>query len=398
MRLKSKTVAVVGAGIAGVTAAYYLARAGYRVTVYEQEHYPAMRTSFANGGQVSVSNSEVWTTWSNVKKGIKWMFKKDAPLLIRPSLDWAQWRWLAKFLYYTATGSYKKNTEETIKLGLESRNLYEQIIKEEGLEFDQLYSGILHFYKDSQYFQNAVNTKDLYTSNGVEWSILEPLQTKSLDPALSDLQGIAGGAWTPSDWTGDIHKFCNQLAAVLERKYRTSFVYGTTPNISDLASVYDYVVISAGVGSVKLAKTVGDSLPIYPVKGYSITINVKDEDLRYLPRVSLLDDQAKIVTSTLGNRFRVAGTAELAGENYDIRRDRIQPLLWWVHENFPKIRINDYSSWACLRPMTPNMLPIVQQSKKNSKVFYHTGHGHLGWTLSPATAKQVTELIKNAND
>ena len=393
-----KKIAVVGAGIAGVTAAYYLARTGYRVTVYEQEHYPAMRTSFANGGQVSVSNSEVWTTWGNVKKGIKWMFKKDAPLLIRPRPDWAQWWWLAKFLYYTATGCYKKNTEETIRLGLESRDLYKEIIKEENLKFDQSTAGILHFYKDSEYFQNAVNTKDLYTSNGVEWDILEPLQTKSLDTALFDLKGIVGGVWTPSDWTGDIHKFCNQLADVLESKYRTSFFYGTTPIVDDLSSIYDYVVVAAGMGSVKLAKTVGDSLPIYPVKGYSITINVKDEDLRYLPKVSLLDDQAKIVTSTLGNRFRVAGTAELAGENYDIRRDRIEPLLRWVHENFPKIQINDYSSWACLRPMTPNMLPIVQQSKKNGKVFYHTGHGHLGWTLSPATARQLVELIKNEND
>lgn len=393
--MTKKHVAVIGAGIAGVTAAYYLAREGYCVTVYEQDHYPAMRTSFANGGQVSVSNSEVWTTWGNIKKGIRWMFKKDAPLLIRPRLDWRQWRWLAKFLYYTATGAYKKNTEETIRLGLESRDLYKQIIKDEGLEFDQSACGILHFYKDPQYFQNAVEAKELYNNNGVEWDTLEPLQTKSLDPALCDLKDIVGGAWTPSDWTGDIHKFCSQLEQVLKIKYGVTFNYNWKIKHIEDVSYYDAVVVSNGVGSRALAKTIGDTIDVYPVKGYSITINVRDEDLRYLPSVSLLDDQAKIVTSTLGNRLRVAGTAELAGENYDIRKDRIDPLLWWVHENFPKLRIDNYSSWACLRPMTPNMLPVVKQSKKNKQVFYHTGHGHLGWTLSPATAKQVTELIKN---
>ena len=394
MKPKAKTIAVVGAGIAGITAAYYLARAGYRVTVYEQEHYPAMRTSFANGGQVSVSNSEVWTTWSNVKKGFKWMFKKDAPLLIRPRLDWAQWKWLTKFLYHTAADVYTKNTEKTIQLGLESRELYKQIIKEENLEFDQSAAGILHFYKDSDYFQNAVNAKYLYNVNGVEWDILEPLQTKSLDTALSDLKGIAGGVWTPSDWTGDIHKFCNRLANVLESKYRTSFIYGTTPDINDLVNVYDQVVIAAGIGSVELAKSIGDSLPIYPVKGYSITINNVNPEL--LPKTSLLDDQAKIVASPLGNRLRVAGTAELTGENYDIRRDRIEPLLKWVHENLPQINTHDYQSWTCLRPMTPDMMPIVRQSQTDSRVFYHTGHGHLGWTVSPATAKHLTHLIETA--
>ena len=396
----TKSVAVIGAGIAGITTAYYLAREGYSVVVYEQERYPAMRTSFANGGQVSVSNSEVWTTWSNVRKGIKWMFKKDAPLLIRPRLDWAQWKWMARFLYYTVVGSYKKNTEATIAMGLEASKLYKEIGTDEGMSFDQSPSGILHFYKDKQYFEAAKQAQFIYQNNGVAWDILGPMQTRALDKNLGDIKDLVGGAWTWHDWTGDIHKFCYQLANILEKKYGVIFYYGSRPKTLEfISNEYDAVVVAAGVGSEQLANSIGDSLGIYPVKGYSITITANDiKSYEAMPKVSLLDDQAKIVTSTLGNRFRVAGTAELTGENYDIRRDRIQPLLDWVHKNFPNINTRDYTQWACLRPMTPNMMPVIRQSKKIDNVFYHAGHGHLGWTLSPATAKQVVELVKNAND
>ena len=386
----TKSVAVIGAGITGVTTAYYLAKEGYNVTVYEQEKYPAMRTSFANGGQVSVSNSEVWTTWANVYKGLKWMLKKDAPLLIRPSLDWDKAEWLAKFLWHTAKNDYEKNTAKTIQLGIESRKLFAELIASENLEFDQSNSGILHFYKDTKYFDNAKIIRDVYEGNGCEWQIVEPCTINWLVPQL-ETTGILGGAWTPSDWTGDIHKFCYSLLDILRKKYHVSFRSEYLANLDTVTIDHDIVVVSAGVGSVSLAKEIGERLPIYPVKGYSITINNVNPE--YLPKASLLDDQAKIVTSPLGNRFRVAGTAELAGENYDIRRDRIEPLLKWVHTNFPKINTHDYSSWACLRPMTPNMMPIVRRSSKQNNVYYNTGHGHLGWTLAPITAKQITDLI-----
>jgi len=392
--MTNKKVAVVGAGISGVCAAYYLARAGYQVTVYDAERYPAMRTSFANGGQVSVSNSEVWTTWSNVFKGIKWMFRKDAPLLIKPSFEWARIKWMSKFLWTTMQGSADANTAETIRMGLEARALYKDIIAEESLEFDQTNSGILHFYKNPEYLQNAHNVKELYNANGCSWDMLGEMQTKSMDPALAQISGIVGGAWTGEDWTGDIHKFCTELCKVLETKYGVEFKFNTEIKDGYELALYDNVVVSNGVGSTALAKLIGDSIDVYPVKGYSITINVSDEDMKYVPKVSLLDDEAKIVTSTLGNRFRVAGTAKLAGEDYDIRRDRIDPLLNWVHTNFPNINTSDYTQWACLRPMAPDMMPIIKQSKVDSRVFYHTGHGHLGWTLSPATAKRLVNLIK----
>jgi D-amino-acid dehydrogenase len=390
----TKKVAVIGAGITGLTTAYYLAKEGYEVAVFEAERYPAMKTSFANGGQISVSNSEVWTSWSNVKKGIKWMFKKDAPFLIRPRIDWAQWKWIVKFLYYTAAGVYKENTAKTVKMGLESRKLYDEIRQEEKIYFEARKCGILHFYKDEEYWSNAQQVMDLYNANGLDREEVNPAYVSVVDPALKDIKGIVGATLTPSDWTGDIHKFCYELATILKNKYNVKFYYEKTITDLNEMTYNDAIVVCNGVGSTALARTVGDTLHVYPVKGYSITIN--NVDTRYLPTVSLLDDQAKIVTSSLGNRFRVAGTAELVGENYDITRDRIEPLLQWVHTNFPNINTHDYTQWACLRPMTPNMMPIVEQSKINKKVFYHTGHGHLGWTLGPATAKMVVEKIKEA--
>lgn len=394
----SKSVAVIGAGITGITTAYYLAKKGYQVTVYEQERYPAMKTSYANGGQISVSNSEVWTTWSNVKKGVRWMFKKDAPLLIRPRLDYKMFKWMGKFLYHTVMGDYGKNTAETIRMGVESRKLYDEICQEENIKFDRNDCGILHFYKDQKYWNDAVDVKDMYHANGGEWQLLSAQEAKVKDSSLNKINDMIGAAWTPSDWVGDIHKFCYELAKVLETKYNVKFKYNTSPDVNLLMTLdgFDLVVISAGVGSVDLAKQVGDTLDIYPVKGYSITIN--NVDPKYLPKVSLLDDQAKIVTASLGNRFRVAGTAELNGENYDILRDRIEPLLNWVHTNFPDINTHDYTQWACLRPMTPNMMPIIKQSDKCKKVFYNTGHGHLGWTLGPYTGKSVAQRIKSYLD
>jgi len=387
-------IAVIGAGITGLTTAYYLARAGHSVQVYDQERYAAQRTSYANGGQISVSNSETWTTWANVVKGIKWLFKQDAPLLIRPSMDLSQWQWILKFLYHTAANDYARNTAQTIRMGLIARQLYEDIIAEEGIEFSRLRSGILHIYRDPAYMQAATLVQEMYQGNGCEWEILNQKQVCELEPTLYNCRSIIGGAWTESDWTGDIHQFCVGLERVLEQKYQVKFHYNTRVDIKELNTYYDYIVISAGVGSELIARNIGDSLGIYPVKGYSITINIQDiASHRVMPRTSLLDDQAKIVSANFGNRFRVAGTAELAGENYDIRQDRIRPLLSWVHQNFPDIDARDYASWACLRPMTANMMPIVRRSLKNDRVYYNTGHGHLGFTLAPFTAQQTAKEL-----
>ena len=385
-------IAVIGSGIVGISSAYELAKSGYDVTVFDAESYPAMKTSYANGGQISVSNSEVWNSWANIFKAIKWLGKKDAPLLLNPSLDWDKFAWLSKFLNVVIRNQGDANTATTIKLGLQSRELYKEIIREERIKFDYNQAGILHFYKDVEYFKNAMKIGDLYRKNGCQWTVLTPTQV-SIEEPLLNMNGVLGGTITQDDCVGDIHKYCWELYNVLRRKYDVKFEFNQTINDPrDLMPQFDKVVISNGVDATRITKKIGDKQLVYPVKGYSITVYGNDQTV--LPSRSLLDDQAKIVTSTLGNRFRVAGTAELAGHNWDIRADRVKPLLDWVKVNFPHISTKDYISWACLRPMTPNMLPIVKRSKLNN-IYYHFGHGHLGWTLSPATAKQLRELISN---
>jgi D-amino-acid dehydrogenase len=390
-------VAVIGAGIVGISTAYALVKAGHKVTVYDSESYPAMKTSYANGGQISVSNSEVWNSWGNIRKAITWLGKKDAPLLLRPSLDMDQLAWLTKFLWTTVKNEGQRNTIATIQMGLEARALYQKIIEEENIQFDRSNCGIMHIYKDAKYFGHAWDMQRVYEDNGCSWTILSPDQVFNIEPNLYNHGDIVGGTWTPEDWTGDIHKYCFELYKILKVKYNVSFVFDYKVVSIDetmMLGQHEKVVIANGVGATELTKSIGDKQLVYPVKGYSITITVNDSQVKYLPEVSLLDDQAKIVTSTLGNRLRVAGTAELAGHNYDIVRDRIDPLLTWVNVNFPSLDTREYTQWACLRPMTPNMLPIVKQSKTNNKVYYHFGHGHLGWTLSPATAEQLVKLME----
>ena len=388
-----KSVAVIGSGIAGITAAYYLAKKEFDVTVFDKESYPAMACSYANGGQISVSNSQTWNTWSSVLKGIKWLSKKDAPLLLRPSLDWDKAKWLAKFLYHTANNEWARNTAETIRMGIEARHLYNQLEHDEDIQYERLNKGILHIYKNKKYFEEALLLKELYEGNGCEWQIVNSDKLLSVEPNLEYANDLVGGIYTPSDWTGDIHKFCINMYEVLKTKYNVRFFFNKPINTID-GFAYHYIVVANGSDARHLSKVIGDRLPIYPVKGYSITINLDNEKSRdHSPSVSLLDDEAKIVSSRFNNSLRVAGTAEITGDNWDIRRDRIEPLLKWVRENFPLVDTRDYKSWACLRPMTPNMMPIVRQSKKEPNVFYHVGHGHLGWTLAPYTAKKLVDFI-----
>ena len=408
-----KKVAVIGAGIAGTTTAYALLKKGYKVTIIDSRRYPAMATSYANGGQLSASNAETWNTPKNVMNGIKWMFKPDAPLLFNPSPEIQKYKWMMGFLWATLKGEHKKNTLETIDMAKKARETYFKIAEDEGIEFELLKKGILRFYDSEKEFKLDQAKKSWLDQEGMEWDTLTTEEVKELEPAFknnANYEKIVGGIYTKSDASGDIHKFCTNLERVLVEKYSANLQLNTTVEYISrqkgelvltmrkeneiMNDSFDNVVICAGVGTQSFASRLGDKMNIYPVKGYSITIDLKDEISKSCaPSVSLIDQPVKIVASRLGNRFRVAGTAELAGINTDIRQNRIRPLLDWVEKYFPNVSTETYTPWAGLRPMTPNMMPITSESRMKG-VFYHAGHGHLGWTLSAETANQVVAKIE----
>ncbi len=393
-------IAVLGAGITGVTTAYSLHVRGFDVTVYDRQRYAGMETSFANGGQLSASNAEVWNQWSTVLKGIKWMLQGDAPLFVNPRPGWHKVSWMTEFL--ANIPRYKTNTTKTAAMAVAARAGLAEMAEKSGVDFDFSPAGILHFYKTEKDLKHARMVNGLLARGGLERHELTVDEVMAREPTLRG--DIIGGFWTESDSTGDIHKFTMGLADWLKKQ---GVVFKLGAPVTDLhvrddgvyvecghEERYDSIVVSAGVASRKFAQMLGDRVNIYPVKGYSITVNLDDAASQAAaPTTSLLDDKAKIVSSRLGkNRLRIAGTAEFNGENRDILERRVRPLVKWCEEHFPEVSTENCVPWAGLRPMMPNMMPRVGPGK-NDRVFYNTGHGHLGWTLSPATADAIGATV-----
>lgn len=402
-------IAIIGAGITGVTSAYALCKLGYQVTVYDRQRYPAMETSYANGGQLSASNAEVWNNTATILKGLRWMLRKNAPLLLNPRFSWHKYSWLAQFMGQIP--NYRDNTIATTRLAIQARQHLFDMAEAEGIDFDLERRGILHIYHDADSFKAAHRANALLQAGGLDRYAVTADEARAIEPTLQSQ--CHGGFYTPSDATGDIHKFTRGLARACERRGVTFVQDADIGAIRPHNGAYalevrhkggterepheaDAIVVCAGSASRQFAKLLGDTLNIYPVKGYSISVHLDDVDSRAAaPRVSLLDEAAKIVTSRLGDRFRVAGTAEFNGFNLDIRAERVQPLIDWTRQHFPNVMTSRVVPWCGLRPMTPNMLPRVGPGKRPG-VFYNTGHGHLGWTLSAATAQVLAESVRTA--
>ena len=392
--VSKKSVAIVGAGIAGLTTAYFLAKKDYKITVFDPEGI-ATQCSYANGGQLSVCNAETWNTYSNLIKGIKWMSRNDAPLAFRNDIwSWDKFRWVVGFVGATLTNSYDYNTRKTIEWSLRSRRLYKKLIKELNIDFHQKDCGILHIYKNEKSWYKAQKTLERFKDTG--WGRV--VKKGNLLKYKIKTKEIVGATFTKGDSVGDIHTFCKELSNYLYNNYdyrihvnkivankEIKYLSGRRDHaktIDELKEEFDEVVICAGA----YTSFILPHLNIYPIKGYSVTYHEEHD----MPTTSILDDDAKIVASPFSNNaFRVAGTAELAGWNHDIRMDRIKPLRRWVRKN-TFVKDSRPENWACLRPMTPNMMPIVTKTKG---VWVNSGAGHLGWTMGMALAEKVTNDI-----
>lgn len=424
-------IAVLGAGVVGVTTAWYLQKAGYQVTVIERESAAGMQTSFANGGQISVSHATPWANPKTPIKALKWMFREDAPLLYRLRADKAQLKWAMQFLKECRADRADANLVQMLHLGLYSRTALQQLRRSINIEYEQQTRGIMHFYTSQAEFDAAVAPTERMQELGCERHFIDVNTAASLEPALYPIaHKLIGATYTSRDESGNAHLFTQRLAAKCKQAgvnflYDTDIVALNTDAHSPRPHVHsitirpagenaqtfsaDSFVIALGSYSVPLTKPLNIDLPVFPAKGYSATYRVNPRAPHLAPFVSLIDDEYKLVMSRLGDKLRVAGTAEFNGYNMDLNMTRCKAITERVQQIFPKgIIANSAKYWTGLRPMTPSNVPLigrahlgqVRHGSQNSaatfdNLWLNTGHGTLGWTHACGSAKAISLLIQN---
>ena len=402
-------ILVLGAGVIGVTSAWYLAQDGHEVTVLDRQPAAGLETSFANGGQISVSHAEPWANPGAPGKIYKWLGREDAPLLFRLRADPRQWAWGVRFLWECLPARTRRNTLTILRLGLYSRDALKALRRETALQYDHLDKGILQIHTDAREFDAAHERVALLRSHGCEMHIKSVQECLALEPALRASRiALIGATYAPDDESGDAHQFTANLARLCaDRGVRFSYqcaieslqVEGgsvTGARVRDAAGKpalvnADAFLVALGSYSPFLLSPVGIRVPVYPVKGYSVTVAVGDSGAA--PVMCLSDENAKTAVSRLGNRLRAAGTAELTGYDTSSNEARCQAILSRIEQLFPGA--GDYAgatSWAGLRPATPSNVPLIGRTRYRN-LFLNTGHGTLGWTLACGSARAAADLI-----
>ena len=402
-------VIVMGAGIVGVASAWYLAKCGHEVTVIDRQPGAGLETSFANGAQISVSQSEPWANPSAPFKVLKWLTQEDAPLLFRPKFEWHQLSWGMRFMIECLPWRFRHNIREMVNLGLYSRVALQELRAETGIEYDHLTRGILQFYTNKDDFEAGKSASVLLRQYGIERDVKSVDEAIAIEPALHQIRDrLTGATYSSTDESGDAFKFTQNLATLCRAKGVT-FKYGATVEAieadagkisgvrlrhstghteTDSADAY---VCAMGSYSYLALKPIGISIPVYPAKGYSATLSTEGHE--GAPMVSLTDEAMKIVFSRIGNRMRIAGTAELDGYSTHLSLVRTEALVRRARELFPKAADYDHPVyWTGLRPATPSNCPLIGRTRVPN-LFLNTGHGTLGWTEGCGSGRALADLI-----
>jgi D-amino-acid dehydrogenase len=397
-------VLILGSGVIGVTSAYYLAKAGHEVTVIDRQPKPALETSFANAGEVSPGYSSPWAGPGVPVKAIKWLLMKHGPLVIRPKLDPVMWIWLLKMLRNCTSVRYAVNKSRMIPIAEYSRDCLRALRSETGIHYDEREQGTLQLFRDPAQLDHTADDIAVLKQYGVPYEVLDRDGCVGAEPALAAVKDkIAGGLRLPQDETGDCHMFTQALAIEAEKLgVRFSFNVGIEglnadgQRITGVATSSgmlqaDAYVLALGSWSPRLVRPLGISLPVYPVKGYSITVPIVDPD--GAPVSTVMDESYKVALTRLGNRIRVGGTAEISGYSGKLYPARRATLDHSLTDLFP--RGGDLAKatfWSGLRPMTPDGPPVIGATRFGN-LHLNTGHGTLGWTMACGSGRVLADLL-----
>lgn len=402
-------VAVLGAGVIGISCAYYLAKLQLRVLLIEQGDEVCMGAARANGGQISCCHAKPWAAPDSIVPILQYLANPQAPLYFKPRWDVAQWRYLAGFLYQCLPRQHLKNTEQILKLALFSRSCLQQIRAEHGIEYQQQTLGILHFYQNRKVFAKACQTSALMQSLGLARQPLNAQEVLAHAPALAPIADkIAGGTFTASDESGNALLFCQAMLPIL-RQMGVEFAYNSTlanwqPDAS--AQLIDHAnhttrrivardtIVAMGAHSANWLRALGIRINVYPAKGYSWTLPVLDP--ARAPQLSLTDDEHKLVISRMGANLRIAGTAELSGYDLSLNPARLDFIRHKAQQYFADaLDYQNATPWAGLRPCTASSVPIIRQSR-HANLWINTGHGTLGFTMAAGSGKLLADKIAAA--
>jgi D-amino-acid dehydrogenase len=397
-------IAILGSGVIGTTAAYYLARAGHEVTVLERQPGPALETSFANAGEVSPGYSAPWAGPGVPVKAIKWLLMHHSPLVIKPMTDWAMWRWGLATLANCTEARYRINKARMVRLAEYSRDCMKQLRADTGIRYDERMQGTLQLFRTQKQLDGTAKDIEILQQYGVPYELLGRSGYLAHEPALKEVQHkFVGALRLPGDETGDCFKFTNALAAMAAAQgvqfrfgvqirrlaHDGSRITGVATSTGEVRA--DQYLLALGSHSPAMLMPLGLRLPVYPVKGYSITVPITEPE--HAPESTIMDESHKVAVTRLGDRIRVGGTAQLSGFDMGLDDSRRRTLDFVVTDLFPRGGdVAQAEFWCGLRPMTPDGTPVVGPTRWPN-LWLATGHGTLGWTMAAGTGRLLADWM-----